>query len=80
MHHEIEQLVSNDKDLLFDACELLKISDFSYDFVLTFIGQHDTHGAFLESIDHLNKSLISRLHALDIEIPYPTNTYVKRMG
>ena len=34
----------------------------------------------LESIDHLNKSLISRLHALDIVIPYPTNTYVKHIG
>ena len=80
LHHEVEHLISCDPQFSFNACELRKISDFSYDFVLTFVGEHMSHGAFLESIDRFNKALISRLREMEIVIPYPTQTEVQVQG
>ena len=80
IHHDVEHLISSDPQFSFDACELLKISDFSYDFVLTFIGEHTAHGAFLESVDRFNKALITRLREMEIVIPYPTQTEVQVQG
>ena len=75
VQHEIKRLVNEDEQLNFYACKLLKISEFSYDFILMFTALHDSHVEFLESIDHFNKSLINQLHVMQIQIPYPTSTF-----
>ena len=75
VQHEIKRLVNEDEQLNFHACKLLKISEFSYDFILMFTALHDSHAEFLESIDHFNKSLINQLNVMQIQIPYPTSTF-----
>ena len=80
VQNEIKRLVNDDQQLSYHNCKLLKISEFSYDFVLTFTALHESHAEFLESIDRFNKSLISQLHVMQIKIPYPTSTFVHQNG
>lgn len=74
----IAGVVSRDPLLALQACRLMTISDFSYDFVFRLHGHHASFGAFKDAINRLNQDLLACLAAEGIEIPYPTAVEIQK--
>lgn len=74
----IRSVVNRDPDLCFRSCRLMKINDFSYDFVFDFRSSHSSHDAFCDGISRLNTDLLACFAAHGIEIPYPTQAEIQK--
>ena len=72
----VRDVVARDAHLTFEKCEFLAISEFSYDFKLKFVGDHQHLSDFFKSIDAMNQRLVHTLNTNDIEIPYPTTRWI----
>ena len=72
----VSDVVTDDPHLTFEKCEFLAISEFSYDFNLKLMGDHQHLSDFFKSIDAMNQRLVHTLDAKDIEIPYPTTRWI----
>ena len=72
----VRDVVTRDAHLTFEKCEFLAISEFSYDFKLNFMGDHQHLSDFFKSIDAMNQRLVHTLNTNDIEIPYPTTRWI----
>ena len=70
-----KSIILSDKELVFENAEFLKISEFSYDFIVTLVGKHKNYSDFLESIDNFNKLVIEKFNKENIKIPFPTTTF-----
>jgi MscS family membrane protein len=72
----VRDVVNEDPHLKFEKCEFLSISEFSYDFKLKFMGDHQHLSDFQKSVDAMNQRLVLTLKNNDIEIPYPTTRWI----
>ena len=60
------------------ACRLMNIAEFSYDFKCQLIFQGLTYNQFKDSIDQINREILSALAAAQIVIPFPTAIEIQR--
>lgn len=74
----IKTVINRDADFSFRSCRLMKISEFSYDYVLDFRSTHNSYRAFKDGINRLNQDLLACFEAQGIEIPFPTQTEYQR--
>ena len=72
----VRDVINADPHLHFEKCEFLSISEFSYDFRLKFMGDHQHLSDFQKSVDNMNQRLVHTLNSNDIEIPYPTTRWI----
>ena len=72
----VRDVINADPHLHFEKCEFLSISEFSYDFKLKFMGDHQHLSDFQTSVDNMNQRLVHTLNSNDIEIPYPTTRWI----
>ena len=70
----MRSVVSEDSQLGFEACRLVRISAFSYDHELEIRSSHNTHDDFENSVHRLNRRILEVLAQHHIEIPFPTQT------
>ena len=70
----MRSVVSEDSQLGFEACRLVRISAFSYDHELEIRSSHHTHDDFENSVHRLNRRILEVLAQHHIEIPFPTQT------
>ena len=67
-----------DEQVTFGSCELLKISDYSYDFIFNFRSFHSTHGSFLKAVDRINNDLLAWVERENIVLPFPTSIFIQK--
>ena len=60
------------------ACRLMEISEFSYDFKCHLFADGIDYQQFKDSIDRINKAILSELAARQIVIPYPTAIEIQK--
>jgi len=60
------------------ACRLMEISEFSYDFKCHLFADGIDYKQFKDSIDRINKAILSELAARQIVIPYPTAIEIQK--
>ncbi|MDA0258007.1 MAG: mechanosensitive ion channel [Cyanobacteria bacterium] len=75
---QLKQIVCLDDQVTFGSCELLKISDYSYDFVFDFRSFHPTYGAFLKAVDRINNDLLAYVERENIVLPFPTSIFIQK--
>lgn len=75
---QIKQLVCLDEQITFGSCELLKISDYSYDFIFDFRAFHPTYGLFLKAVDRINHDLLRFVERENIVMPFPTSIFIQK--
>jgi len=74
----VQTLVASDAEFSFKSCRLMKISDFSYDYVFDFRSSHNSYSAFKDAINRLNQDLLACFEAQGIEIPFPTQIEIQK--
>jgi MscS family membrane protein len=74
----VRDLVCSDADFSFKSCRLMKISDFSYDYVFDFRSSHSSYRGFKDAINRLNQDLLACFEAQGIEIPFPTQIEIQK--
>ena len=67
-----------DEQVTFGSCELLKISDYSYDFIFDFRSFHPTYGSFLKAVDRINNDLLAWVERENIVLPFPTSIFIQK--
>jgi MscS family membrane protein len=72
----IEETVNGINGLSLQSCRLMLINAFSYDIVFRFHGSHASLGEFKDAVHQLNISLLARLDAEGIQIPFPTQVEI----
>ena len=60
------------------ACRLMEIAEFSYDFKCHLFADGIDYQQFKDSIDRINKAILSELAARQIVIPYPTAIEIQK--
>ncbi len=70
----LKDVVREDTNLEFEACRLVKISSFSYDYELEVRSNHMVHDEFEDSVHRLNCRILDVLAEHQIQIPFPTQT------
>ena len=60
------------------ACRLMEISEFSYDFKCHLFADGIDYKQFKDSIDRINKAILSEMAARQIVIPYPTAIEIQK--
>ena len=60
------------------ACRLMEISEFSYDFKCHLFADGIDYREFKDSIDRINKAILSEMAARQIVIPYPTAIEIQK--
>ena len=68
----VADLTSTIPELELKSCLLLKISEYSYDYVIELRSGHATHASFRAAIDAFHQALLQRFAEAAIEIPFPT--------
>jgi MscS family membrane protein len=72
----IAETVNGIAGLSLQSCRLMLINAFSYDIILRFHGSHASLGEFKDAVHQLNISLLARLDAEGIQIPFPTQVEI----
>jgi small-conductance mechanosensitive channel len=72
----IAETVNGIAGLSLQSCRLMLINAFSYDIILRFHGSHASLGEFKDAVHELNISLLARLDAEGIQIPFPTQVEI----
>jgi len=75
---QLKQIVCLDEQVTFGSCELLKISDYSYDFIFDFRAFHPTYGSFLKAVDRINNDLLAWVERDNIVLPFPTSIFIQK--
>ena len=75
---QLKEIVCIDEQITFGSCELLKISDYSYDFIFDFRAFHPTYGLFLKAVDRINHDLLSYVERENIVMPFPTSIFIQK--
>ena len=75
---QLKDIVCLDQQITFGSCELLKISDYSYDFIFDFRAFHPTYGLFLKAVDRINHDLLSYVERENIVMPFPTSIFIQK--
>ena len=75
----LERVVQEDPMLKFNGAHL-RISDDCYNFILLYKANHDTHGGFMNALDHLNERIIRKYEELSLQIPYPTKRFISTVN
>lgn len=75
---QLKQIVCLDEQITFGSCELLKISDYSYDFIFDFRAFHSTYGGFLKAVDRINHDLLAYVERENIVMPFPTSIFIQK--
>ena len=75
---DLKQIVLRDEQITFGSCELLKISDYSYDFIFDFRAFHPTYGIFLKAVDRINNDLLAYVEKENIVMPFPTSIFIQK--
>ena len=75
---QLKQIVCLDEQVTFGSCELLKISDYSYDFIFDFRSFHPTYGSFLKAVDRINNDLLAWVERENIVLPFPTSIFIQK--
>ena len=75
---QLKEIVCLDEQITFGSCELLKISDYSYDFIFDFRAFHPTYGLFLKAVDRINHDLLSYVERENIVMPFPTSIFIQK--
>lgn len=75
---QLKQIVCLDEQITFGSCELLKISDYSYDFIFDFRAFHSTYGGFLKAVDRINHDLLAYVERENIVMPFPTSMFIQK--
>lgn len=75
---QLQQIVCLDEQITFGSCELLKISDYSYDFIFDFRAFHPTYGGFLKAVDRINQDLLAYVERENIVMPFPTSIFIQK--
>ena len=75
---ELRELVLRDDQIKFGSCELLKISDYSYDYIFDFRAFHLTYGLFLKAVDRINHDLLLYVESENIVMPFPTSIFIQK--
>ena len=60
------------------ACRLMEISEFSYDSKCHLFADGIDYKQFKDSIDRINKAILSEMAARQIVIPYPTAIEIQK--
>ena len=75
---DLRTLVLRDDQIKFGSCELLKISDYSYDYIFDFRAFHSTYGLFLKAVDRINHDLLLYVEHENIVMPFPTSIFIQK--
>ena len=75
---QLKQIVCLDEQVTFGSCELLMISDYSYDFIFDFRSFHPTYGSFLKAVDRINNDLLAWVERENIVLPFPTSIFIQK--
>ena len=75
---DLKKIVLRDEQITFGSCELLKISDYSYDFIFDFRAFHPTYGIFLKAVDRINNDLLAYVEKENIVMPFPTSIFIQK--
>ena len=75
---QLKEIVCLDEQITFGSCELLKISDYSYDFIFDFRAFHPTYSLFLKAVDRINHDLLSYVERENIVMPFPTSIFIQK--
>lgn len=68
----IAAVVNRDPQFALQSCRLMKINDYSYDFMFRLHGSQHTLSQFKDGIHRLNQDLLACFAAEGIDIPFPT--------
>lgn len=68
----IADLTRSITELELKSCLLLKISDYSYDYMIELRPLHTSHAAFRAALDRFHQGLLQRFAEAGIDIPFPT--------
>ena len=75
---QLKQIVCLDEQVTFGSRELLKISDYNYDFIFDFRSFHPTYGSFLKAVDRINNDLLAWVERDNIVLPFPTSIFIQK--
>lgn len=74
----IREVVEIDTAFTLRSCRLMKISDFSYDFVFDFRSRHSSYARFKDGIGRMNQDLLASFALHQVEIPFPTQMEIQK--
>ena len=70
----LRSALSEDPQMKFVSCDLIKISDYSYDHQIELSSNHPTQEKFDQSMHQFNQRVLKILADNQIKIPFPSQT------